>query len=429
MAMVAYDITITRVCGCAAYLPPSPAKKHGIRHTTPPKDGVPALDYLHNLFFPSKLHPSFSYLLPILPNNMLEFFTYKKVKKHKAAKQAKEEEQARKQIAEEQNQDTRYEAAPPQHPPRPGTSASQAGPSSMTAPGRPVLDRDDESFLETLLSEDGPTPPLPDRVATPELEWPSDDASSLNHHKVEKEDPKGKAKATETKPNRLSMLFSKKKKHGNQLSPEDATNPQTEEQKEANDINRVLDRLNLSAKNNKVINLSNESTDLLSRFTQIFKDLANGVPTAYDDLIKLISDRDGAISKGFEKLPSGLQKLVMQLPDKLTSSIAPEILAAAAKSQGLHFDQKAEGGLTEAGKKMFVPQNLLELLTKPGAVVGMLRAIVTALRARWPAFIGMNVIWSVSLFCKLPFANSRLIRWLILDSAYVCALVLLQTWP
>jgi hypothetical protein len=49
---------------------------------------------------------------------------------------------------------------------------------------------------------------------------------------------------------------------------------------------------------------------------------------------------------------------------------------------------------------MFLPQNLLELVTKPGALVGMLRAIVSALQTRWPAFIGVNVIWSVALFCE-----------------------------
>lgn len=321
---------------------------------------------------------------------MLEYFTYKKIKKHKAAKQAKEEEEKKKKndVAK-----------------APKTDGSETPP----LPGRPILDRSDESFLESILSDDGPAPPLPDRVTVPELEWPSDDASSSYGRENEdgskdakKEDKKGKGKEKQHKDDhkgsRLSQLFSKHKKHGDSLKPEDATVPEDEIEREKNDINRVLDRLNLSAKNNKVISLSDESTELLRKFTQVFKDLANGVPTAYDDLVRLITDRDGAINRGFEKLPSSLQKLVTQLPDKLTASLAPEILAAAAKSQGI--SASAEGGLKETAQKIFLPHNLLELLTKPGALVGMLRAIVSTLQTRWPAFIGLNVIWSVALFCK-----------------------------
>ena len=160
----------------------------------------------------------------------------------------------------------------------------------------------------------------------------------------------------------------------------------------------MLDRLNLSAKNNKVIS-STDSSEVLQKFTQVFKDLVNGVPTAYDDLAKLVEDRDGTLSKGFDKLPSSLKKLVTQLPEKITQSLGPEILAAAAGSQGIKAE--AEGGIKGTAKKILLPHNITELVTKPGAIVGMLRAIVEVLKTRWPAFIGMNVIWSVALSCKL----------------------------
>ena len=327
---------------------------------------------------------------------MLEYFTYKKIKKNRAAKQAKakEEEEAHAKSTVEDNNAAKT----------PGTDDSERPP----LPERPVLDRSDESFLESLLSDDGSAPPLRDQVTVPELEWPSDDATSSQDRENEdglkdtkKEDKKGKGKEKAKdghKGNRLSLLFSRNKKHGDNLKPEDATVPEDEVEREKNDLNRVLDRLNLTAKNNKVISLSDESAELLRKFTQVFKDLANGVPTAYDDLVRLITDRDGAINRGFEKLPSSLQKLVTQLPDKLTGSLAPEILAAAAKSQGI--DASTEGGIKATAQKIFLPHNLLELLTKPGALVGMLRAIVSTLQTRWPAFIGLNVIWSVALFCK-----------------------------
>ncbi|KAG6198025.1 hypothetical protein E4U35_007201 [Claviceps purpurea] len=121
--------------------------------------------------------------------------------------------------------------------------------------------------------------------------------------------------------------------------------------------------------------------------------------------MSIIDDKDGALAKGFDKLPKSLQKLVTQLPDKITASLGPELLAAAAASQGLKAETGggggggggAGGGLKSAAKSMFVPANLAQLVRKPGAVVGMLRAIVEVLKTRWPAFIGMNVIWGVAL--------------------------------
>merc|ERR1712000_499242 len=289
-----------------------------------------------------------------------------------------------------------------ERPKRPDSASTRGSAASGPAPppAQPVLDRSDESFLESILSEDGQAPPLPDRVDLSDLELSASEVASLDARKEKdkkKEKSKGKDKeksSKDGKPSRFASVFRKKDKdrqHGETLKPEDAISPEEEEQKEKTDLNRVLDRLNLTAKNNKVVNLSGDSAELLAKFTQIFKDLANGVPTAYDDLVGLITDKDGAITRGFEKLPASLQKLVTQLPDKLTGSIAPEILAAAAKSQGIHVN--TEDGIKGAAKNMFVPQNLMELVTKPGALVGMLRAIVAAPKTRWPAFIGVNVLW------------------------------------
>ncbi|EEU40366.1 uncharacterized protein NECHADRAFT_91121 [Fusarium vanettenii 77-13-4] len=252
-------------------------------------------------------------------------------------------------------------------------------PSSDTPPLSPVLDQDDESWLRSILEDDSPPPPLPPRIKTPQIDLSSADESELEAKE-------------EKHPNRLTALFTRHKKQGDELKPEDVVVSTQEAEQETKDLGNVLDRLNLQAKNNKIISLSNESSELLSRFTQVFKDLANGVPTAYNDLASLIEDRDGAINRGFEKMPSSLQKLVTQLPDKLTSSLAPEILAAAAESQGLKA--QTEKGVKGAAMDLLKPQNLTDLVTKPGAIVSMLKAVVNALKVRWPAFIGTNVIWS-----------------------------------
>lgn len=328
---------------------------------------------------------------------MLGYFN--KAKKHRAAKEAQKTEEAVQRLE--------TDPATPNIDGRPTRTSTRASAASgpTPSPGRPVLDRSDESFLESILSDDGRAPPIPDRVDVPDIDWSSSEVASLDARKVRKnrekqEKNKGKGKTgNDGKPSRFSSIFQKKDKpHGDTLKAEDALSSEDEVEKEKMDLNRVLDRLNLTAKNNKVVNLSGDSAELLQKFTQIFKDLANGVPTAYGDLESLITDKDGAITRGFEKLPASLQKLVTQLPDKLTGSIAPEILAAAAKSQGMSIN--TEDGIKGAAKNMFVPQNLMEMVTKPGALVGMLRAIVAALKTRWPAFIGVNVIWSVALMRK-----------------------------
>lgn len=313
---------------------------------------------------------------------MLEYFTYKKVKKHRAEKEAKK-------AAEQSKDETASGAA------KPGESSK----SDLPATERPILHDDDERFIEELLSnaDDEQAPALPPRVNVADIDWHTDNEISGDEANSTKPDEASKTEKAPKKANRLSMLFTRTKKPGEGLKPDDNVTPK-EAEREKHDLSRVLDRLNLSAKNNKVVSASADSSAVLQSFTQVFKDLVNGVPTAYDDLTSLIEDKDGTISKGFDKLPSSLKKLVMQLPDKITQSLGPEILAAAAASQGIKTEK--DKGLKGAAKNIIMPHNLAELVTKPGALVGMLRAIVEALKTRWPAFIGMNVLWSVALSCK-----------------------------
>lgn len=367
---------------------------------------------------------------------MLEYFSYKKIKKHRAEKAAAEEAAHATEAGPAADQTPAQTQAPV---PEIKTEANDASAqrqerhstehrhSSDTPPLSPVIDQDDEAWLRSILEDDSPPPPLPPRIKTPQIDLSSASESELEavkeldskskkeqekdkkkHEKEMKKEKKEKEKKEKEKekekeekhPNRLTALFTRHKKQGDELKPEDVVVSTQEAEQETKDLGNVLDRLNLQAKNNKIVSLSNESSELLSRFTQVFKDLANGVPTAYNDLASLIEDRDGAINRGFEKMPSSLQKLVTQLPDKLTSSLAPEILAAAAESQGLKA--QTEKGVKEAAMDLLKPQNLTDLVTKPGAIVSMLKAVVNALKVRWPAFIGTNVIWSVALFCKYP---------------------------
>ena len=343
---------------------------------------------------------------------MLDFLT-KRSKKAKAEKDGKDGAGGKPEGTQVSTEHDGSKEGPPtavQDHTQSSASGHHAGHHSGSHPHvSPVLNPEDEEFLQSILdSDDGPPPPLPPRVSH-DRDWPSD-TEDTSVERALNEQPKDTPAAVakpeekpeettkkEKKQNRLSLLFTRHKKNEDGLKPEGVSPAEAE--KEKKDLSRVLDRLNLSAKNNTVVSVSNETSEALQKFTQVFKDLVNGVPTAYDDLTKLFDDRDGALNKGFEKLPNSLKKLVTQLPEKLTSSIAPELLAAAAESQGMKpedtsFDPK------NTAEKLLLTKKIMELVTKPGAIVSMLRAIVETLKARWPAFIGMNVIWSVALTRK-----------------------------
>lgn len=128
----------------------------------------------------------------------------------------------------------------------------------------------------------------------------------------------------------------------------------------------------------------------------------NGVPTAYGDLESLLTNSEDQIQRTYSHLPPWLQKLVEQLPSKMTKSIGPEMLAAAAEKHGLNskYANMAASGASKAGLKVRVP-SLKDLVTKPGAVAGMLKAIMNFLKLRFPAFLGMNVLYSLALFGML----------------------------
>ncbi|GAD96770.1 hypothetical protein PVAR5_5435 [Paecilomyces variotii No. 5] len=176
-----------------------------------------------------------------------------------------------------------------------------------------------------------------------------------------------------------------------------------EQQRETEDMTEVLERLNLSAVNSRVFSVNDETQELLRKFKLIFKDLINGVPTAYHDLESLLTNGNKQLQQTYSQLPSFLQKLIEKLPDKWTETLAPEILAAAAERAGKSgINVENAGKASAAAKKMGVKvPSLKELVGKPTAIVGMLRSIMAFLKARFPAVMGMNVLWSLALFILL----------------------------
>ncbi|KAL8843325.1 MAG: hypothetical protein Q9170_000183 [Blastenia crenularia] len=183
---------------------------------------------------------------------------------------------------------------------------------------------------------------------------------------------------------------------------EDHALPDPEAKKEEDEMTAIMDDLNLAAVNNRVFSVSTESKDLLHKFTLVLKDLMNGVPTAYDDLESLLTNSENQLERSYKHLPSFLQDLIKKLPSKMTQSIGPEMLAAAAEKQGLNSKYMSKGAhaAEKMGVKVRVP-SLKDLVTKPGAVAGLLKAIMNFLKLRFPAFLGMNVLYSLGLFVLL----------------------------
>ena len=310
---------------------------------------------------------------------------------------------------------------------------SKARIATATKSEQPVLTEEDEQFLDHITSQENP-PPLPARpvVVSPEIkdaqfaimdgaqniplpETPgevtedpilapvtdvttTDDAEEKPKNSwswLRRDSRDSRNQQREVTASGLDDIAANLKKA--ELEDSDDTK---EAKREEEDMTIVLERLNLAAINNRVFSISNETQELLQKFNLVFKDLINGVPTAYDDLESLLTNGDKQLQKTFNSLPSFLQKLIEKLPETMTKGFAPEIMAAAserAQKSGINMDNAGKAAAA-ASKMGFKTPSLKELAAKPAAITGLLRSIIGYLRARFPAFMGMNVLWSLALF-------------------------------
>jgi hypothetical protein len=301
----------------------------------------------------------------------------------------------------------------------------------------PVLSEEDEAFLNHITSDENP-PPLPARPHITDLPVAGDtrgnDAqvalldgaqnialpATPDETSEEKTwPPEASSKQSPSKRSTWSWLrrdsrsrqatadglqdIADKMKGPDAIPNEDDIVDDKEAKKEEEDMMIVLERLNLAAVNNRVFSISDETQELLRKFNQIFKDLINGVPTAYGDLESLLTNGDKQLQKTYNSLPSFLQKLIEQLPSTFTKGLAPTMMAAAAeRAEKSGINMQTAGKAAGVAKKMgFKTPALKDLVGKPGAIAGMIRSIMAFLRARFPAFMGMNVLWSLALFILL----------------------------
>jgi len=271
--------------------------------------------------------------------------------------------------------------------PVPSPPAPTVADASEEVGSDPVLDAEDQRFLERLAAiasePEGTPPPLPQRTEVVDSNGEKKVGRDAQTALLDNAD-KGKGKATDGGLGRKKSVMSYfqlpkfNRKDGEKASKDkkivvtekDRTQfaddlhaaaesakaaELTDAQKEDKELTEILDQLNLSAVNNRVFSFSKESEELLNKFTQVLKDLINGVPTAYNDLEKLFTDYDNQLKKMYGNLPPFLQNLVKSLPAKLTATLGPELMAASAEKPG--FDaQAASGSSKPKSKRSMLPQ-------------------------------------------------------------------------
>ncbi|KAF3916582.1 hypothetical protein ABW20_dc0102941 [Dactylellina cionopaga] len=163
----------------------------------------------------------------------------------------------------------------------------------------------------------------------------------------------------------------------------------TPEEKELHD---VLDALDLAAQDGKAFSLSAETRGILKDFTQILKDMINGVPTAYDDLIKLFESKSKQLDTMFEQMPGFLKGLAKKIPSALGMT-----------EKALEVGEEASAGakLAAHAATLGIP-TLQQIATKPTMIADALKTVVSAIELRFPGIIlGTNVIVSMALFVLL----------------------------
>jgi hypothetical protein len=298
----------------------------------------------------------------------------------------------------------------------------------------PVLNEEDEEFLNRITSEENPPalPPRPEQLGLDSDEPPAikdaqvalmDGAQNIplpDTPQVElTEEPAMVTTKDTTTPVRNTWSWLRRDsrdwkrettasnladiaeglKSADAQPNEDKIVEDVEAKKEEEDMANVLESLNLAAINNRVFSISDETQELLRQFNQVLKDLMKGVPTAYDDLEKLLTNGDEQLQKTFNAMPAFLQKLIAKLP----GSLAPGIAAAAqekATASGVNMENA--GKAAAAAKKIGIKTpSLADLTGKPAAIASLLRSIIMYLRTRFPAFMGMNVLWSLAMFGML----------------------------
>ncbi|KAF2724992.1 hypothetical protein K431DRAFT_281469 [Polychaeton citri CBS 116435] len=187
-------------------------------------------------------------------------------------------------------------------------------------------------------------------------------------------------------------------------------------EKQQQEVSVLLDNLNASQINNRVFSLSGPMQNYYGRFTECLRDTINGAPTAYDDMDKLMKDAGPHLQKQFESMPPFVQTLVKSLPAKLSTTLGPELLAAASEKPGADakarlaqaskssssaaaVESVAEGSTGSGKKQKKKTPGMKKLISEKGAVTSALSNIVNFIKLRFPFLASAtNVLMSLAVF-------------------------------
>lgn len=310
-----------------------------------------------------------------------------------------------------------------------------------TNPKNPVLNESDEQFLQQVTSHDAPSAPLPPSDLAPKTQPTEPDSGSIALPKSTAEeeaeldqldgsrvsrDESGKRSwasyvpelpTMPAMPSVPSMPNMPKWSSKNATSGDSATDAATtsdypegvkvtENIKESDDQKEVgvlLDKLNLSAINNRVFSFSNQTQKIYQDFTVVLKDMINGGPTAYHDMEKLFKENEGHLGELFAGMPPFVHTLVKNLPN----SIAPAMMSSSSGNEDVKTKvesasaQDSSESRDSKKQKRYVP-GLKHISEEKGAVASMLSSIVNFLKLRFPlAITGTNVVMSMSVLILL----------------------------
>ncbi|KAI9727961.1 MAG: hypothetical protein M1828_005366 [Chrysothrix sp. TS-e1954] len=267
-----------------------------------------------------------------------------------------------------------------------------------------VLSEEDEAFLQRIASNaDAPLPSL-DQMSFEEEHIPS--AAFLTplptspaeeiENVLEDQSHDKPSKSWSYKslvPSTTFPTFGKSK--DNKDSETSPAESKEEAARETRDISSVLSGLNLATLNNRVVSLSDDSKKLVHQFNLILRDIVNGVPTAYDDLEKFLTQRQGQIEKLYKTMPPFVQALIVGLPARM---LAASKSKGATGAQSTQANQQPSKGKPTKKKTSYIP-TLRNLVAQKGAIAGMLQSTVTFLETRFPMVLaGTNVLMSLAVF-------------------------------
>ncbi|QRV79420.1 hypothetical protein RhiJN_07435 [Ceratobasidium sp. AG-Ba] len=302
-----------------------------------------------------------------------------------------------------------------------------------------ALDKKDEEFLEEVVQKSPPAPVPPNPSITIDTIF-DDNKTEWERERDRKTEPWGQTLKRWGALGRTGSSNSVSKKDSTLPTPSSSqpTTPATEElpanseatakeaeselTKEQKELAEVLDSLDMQAGKQGTAFTTPVTRALLHRFTQILKDMVNGVPTAYNDLIEFLDASSTHLSQEWNSLPSSFQKLIRSLPlgippdvfaamtaaaaaptvgEPTTASAAgpsaPKPSAFASKLNPMSMFTKTNPQTGAQTRTLPKPSQIKDFLGTGGGIATLLRTILTFLRTKFPMLAGTSALMSMGL--------------------------------